>query len=176
MSEHEKYEKALVEAGFEPFQIISEHWGIYALKDGSYLKLRPNIIKIARETDAYGNMAFNVNANVTIGIISPKNMRGPPLTRPPTPQEIASAIIDDDVGFLVVEEEWSTYRLQDGTILSIKLIPIQISRTSIHDPNGEPMYNINHQLLVKASVPEELRKKGIRVQQSITGRNPTFIT
>jgi hypothetical protein len=175
MSEREKYEKAIKEAGFEPFQTISEHWGVYALKDGSYLKMRTNIIKIARETDIVGNMAFNVNANITVGVIAPKNLRGSPPPRPPTPQELVAAIIEDDVGFSSVEEDWSSYQLQDGIIVSAKLIPIKISRTSIHEPSGDPLYQISHQLLIKASIPEELRKKGVQVQQPV-GVRPTFIT
>lgn len=176
MSEQEKYEKATRDAGFEPFQTISEHWGIYALKDGSYLKLRANVIKIGRAIDNFGNIAFNVNANTTIGIIPPRNLKGGPHPKPPTPQELVASIVDDDVGLITVEEEWSTYRLQDGTVLSIKLIPIKVSRTSIHDLNGEPLYNVDNQLLTKASVPEELRRKGVHVQPQIPGKNPSFIT
>lgn len=175
MSEREKYEKVIREAGFEPFQTLSESWGVYALKDGSYLRIRADIIKITRQTDDTGNMAFNVNANMTIGVISPKNLRGPPAPRPPTPQELSAAIVDSDVEFSAVEEEWSKYRLQDGIVISIKPIPVAIARTNIHDPNGEPIYNVNHQLLIKANIPEELRKKGIQVQQSTAAGHPTFI-
>jgi hypothetical protein len=48
MSEQQKYEKAIIEAGFEPFQVVTEPWGIYAMTDGSYLRMRLNVIKIAR--------------------------------------------------------------------------------------------------------------------------------
>ena len=54
MSELEKYSKAVKEAGFEPFETVSESWGLYALRDGSYLRMRANIIKIARTTDDLG--------------------------------------------------------------------------------------------------------------------------
>lgn len=176
MSEREKFEKAIKEAGFEPFKTTAEHWGDYALNDGSYLRMRVNVIKIARMIDDAGNIGFNINSNVTIGIISPKNLRGTPSPRPPTPQEIATLIVEDDIEFSVVEEKWSTYQLQDGTVISIKLIPVKVSRTSICDPNGEPIYNVNHQLLVKANIPEELRKKGVRLQQPLERGHPTFIT
>lgn len=174
MSEREKFENAIKQAGFEPFKTTSENWGDYLLSDGSCLTMRMNVIKIARQIDDAGNMAFNINGSPAIGIISPKNLRGTPSSRPPTPQEIAASIVEEDIEFSVVEEKWSTYQLQDGTIISIKLIPIKVSRTSICDPNGEPIYNVNNQLLVKATIPEELRKKGIRVQQPLTGR-PSFI-
>lgn len=79
MSEREKYEKAVKEAGFEPYETISEHWGVYALKDGSYIKIRANVIKIARLTDGSGNIMFNVNTNITIGIIPTRSLMGGPL-------------------------------------------------------------------------------------------------
>lgn len=175
MSDREKFENAIKEAGFEPFKTTSENWGDYALNDGSCLRMRMNVIKIARQIDDTGNIAFNINGSPAIGVISPKNLRGTPSSRPPTPQELTATIVEEDVELSVVEEKWSTYQLQDGTVISIKLIPIKVSRTGIFDPNGEPIYNVNHQLLMKASIPEELRKKGIRVQQASTAGRPTFI-
>jgi len=175
MSENERYEKALKDSGFESFKVLSESWGIYALKDGSYLRLRANIIKIARQTDYDGNMAFNVNANMTVGFIPPRNLRGNPAPRPPTPQELSAAIVDSDVEFSTIEEEWSRYQLQDGIVISVKPIPVTIARTNIYDPNGEPIYNVNHQLLIKANIPEELRKKGIQAKTGTSG-HPSFIT
>ncbi|MFH1327893.1 MAG: hypothetical protein ABIH76_03460 [Candidatus Bathyarchaeota archaeon] len=174
MSELEKkYETAVKDAGYEPFEVLSEKWGIYALVDGSYLKLRANVIKIARQTDASGNINFTVNSNLTIGVISPKNLRGAPSTKPATPEELSANLVDDDVDFTTVKEEWSKFKLQDGTILSVKAIPIKVARYSLYDPAGEPHYNVNNQLIVKAKVPEELRKKGVKVQ---TSGHPTFIT
>jgi hypothetical protein len=176
LSELEKYSRAVREAGFEPFETISEPWGLYALKDGSYLRMRANIIKIARTTDDLGNMSFNANINVTVGIIPSRKLRGPPSMKPPTPQDLQAAVVEDDVGLTTVQDDWQSYRLEDGTVLSLKLIPVNVSRTSLFDPNGEPIYDVRHQLLLKASLPEALRRKGIRVQQPPIGRNPTFIT
>ncbi len=176
MSELEKYKNALRDAGFEPFQTLSDPWGIYSLNDGSYLQIRANVIKIARGIDPAGNMSFNANVNVTIGIIAPKKLRGTPAPQPPTIQDLQTRIVEDDVDFSTVSDEWQKYKLEDNTVLSLKLVPVKISRTSLFDPNGEPIYNINHQMLLKASLPDELRKKGIRVQENPAGSHPTFIT
>jgi len=108
-------------------------------------------------------------------IISPRNLRGTPSTRPPTPPEIMASIIEDYVEFSVVEENWQRYTMTDDVIVILKLIPVKISRTSIFDQNGEPVYNVNHQLLIKVNVPEELRKKGVKIQQPQSG-HPSFIT
>jgi len=86
-----------------------------------------------------------------------------------------ASIIEDYVEFSVVEENWQRYTMTDDVIVILKLIPVKISRTSIFDQNGEPVYNVNHQLLIKVNVPEELRKKGVKIQQPQSG-HPSFIT
>ena len=177
MSETEKFEKAVIEAGFEPFETMSEHWGVYALTDGSYIRMRMDVFKIGRQIDAAGNIGFGINGNPSITIISPKKLRGTPLLKLPTPQEIVAAVVEDDVEFSIVEEKWSTYKLKDSFVIGLKLIPIKVSKTSLHDNHGDPIYNINHQLLVKVNMPEELRKKGIKIQIPSPDRgNPSFIT
>jgi len=175
MSKRENFEKAVRAAGFEPFETTSEKFSIYELKDGSYLMMRMNVFKIARQTDTVGNVRFNIGGNHSVVIISPKNLRGTPSIRPPTPQEIMASIVEDDVDFSVIEENWQTYTMTDNVVVILKLIPVKVSRTTIFDLNGEPVYNVNHQLLIKVNVPEELRKKGIRIQQSQSG-HPSFIT
>jgi hypothetical protein len=175
MSAYEKYERAIEEAGYESFRTLDEHWAVYALRDGSYLRMRVNVIKRVRQTDVAGNTGFNLNANVTLGIVAPKSLRGTPSPGPPTQQELATAIVDDDLGFTAVEDEWSRHQMKDGIVISVRLILVKISRTSFYDPNGEPVYNINHQLLTKINVPEELRKKGVQVQQPNASSRPTFI-
>ena len=175
MSEREKYEKAIREAGFEPFRTLSESWVVYALKDGSYVKIRANVIKISRRLDNEEKMSFNLNANMTIGVISPGSLKGTPTLRPITPQELQAAVVDNDIEFSVVEEEWSKFELHDGTVISVKPVLISASRTGIYDPGGEPIYNVTHHLLVKASLPEELRKKGVVLRQFSGASQPTFI-
>lgn len=165
MSEHEKFEKAITEAGFELFETVSESFSVYALKDGSYLMMRMNIFKIARQIDGAGNIGFGINGNPAVVVITPKKLRGTPSPRPPTPQEIMATIVDDDIEFSVIDDKWQTYKTMDGIFIILKLVPIKVSRTSIFDQNGEPLYNVNHQMLIKVNVPEELRKKGVRVQQ-----------
>jgi len=72
-----------------------------------------------------------------------------------------------DLDFEVECEPWARYKLKDGTILKIKVVVGKISRAI--DPKtgeifrnpetGEPFYNVLHNVLLIAEVPESLMKK-----------------
>ena len=70
-----------------------------------------------------------------------------------------------DLKFEPIKEDWNIYRLEDGTILRIKLIATKISRgidergEIIYNPAGEPLYNVRWTAVVAADVPEKLIKK-----------------
>jgi hypothetical protein len=57
------------------------------------------------------------------------------------------------------DEKWNTYTLQDGTVLKVKQVVVQVGR-SIDKPipgsNGEPLYHVKTQTLVTTVVPDKL--------------------
>ena len=63
------------------------------------------------------------------------------------------------VDIIESDEKWNTYKLEDGTVLKVKLVVVQAAR-SIDKPipgsNGEPVYHVKTQTLVTSIVPEEL--------------------
>jgi hypothetical protein len=69
-----------------------------------------------------------------------------------------------DLKFETVKEDWNMYKLEDGTILRVKLVAGKISRGI--DPEtgeifyledkGEPLYNITYSLVIIADVPKDL--------------------
>jgi len=69
-----------------------------------------------------------------------------------------------DLEFKTLKEEWNEYKLEDGTILKIKLVAGKISRgidkqgKIYYLPNGEPLYHAMFNWLIIAEVPEKLRK------------------
>lgn len=174
MSE-EQFRREIVEYGYEPFEVISENWCIYRLADGTYLKMKLDLIKVVKFIDDSGNINYTISSNNTVGIIPPRNLRGSPATKPYSPQELTSSIVEDDIEFTTVKEEWSKYRLSDGVVLSIKFIPIKVSKTNKFDSSGEPLYMVNHHILLKATLPKELQKKMVKLHPTFSGR-PSFIT
>lgn len=69
--------------------------------------------------------------------------------------------------FETINEDWNIYKLEDGTVLRVKIIAVNIIRGI--DPEtgdifyikerGEPLYNIRHQLVIASDVPKELLKE-----------------
>ena len=63
------------------------------------------------------------------------------------------------VDFVAEKEDWTIYKLSDGTVLKIKVVLVNIVRTSEHDPmTGNPIYAISTQLIVNSSSPQHLKK------------------
>ena len=74
-----------------------------------------------------------------------------------TPQDIAEG---EDVDFEEKEEHWNVYKLSDGTTLKVKLVLTGVKRLKKYQPDGNPIYVISSQNVVRAiNVPKELRAK-----------------
>jgi hypothetical protein len=76
----------------------------------------------------------------------------------PTQVEFESQVVDADI--LESEslgEPWSTYRLEDGTIIKCKQILVSVARLrGKYKENGEPIYVLKMGGLVDAEIPREL--------------------
>jgi len=66
-----------------------------------------------------------------------------------------------EVAFETIHEEWSIYRLADGTTLKFKTVVANILRLDgEYNDAGDPVYTINSRNLVTCTeIPEHLRKQ-----------------
>ena len=66
-----------------------------------------------------------------------------------------------EIDFESLKEDWSIYKLKDGTTLKVKLVLVRVIRTKgSYDPIGNPIYAIMSTNVVRAvDVPEGLRRK-----------------
>lgn len=61
-----------------------------------------------------------------------------------------------DMDFKTAEENWSSYKLSDGTILKLKASASKIFRLAITDPvTGQHHYFVQHETLIAVSEPEK---------------------
>lgn len=60
--------------------------------------------------------------------------------------------------FQTNKEEWNGYKLEDGTIMKFKSVVVKVVRTEEYNKFGEPIYIVNSQNMVSASVPKKLMK------------------
>ena len=80
------------------------------------------------------------------------------MSMPPITQQ--DIVEDEDVDFEEKEEHWNVYKLKDGTTLKVKLVLVGVKRLKKHAPDGNPLYVINSQNIVRViDVPKELKAK-----------------
>jgi hypothetical protein len=74
-----------------------------------------------------------------------------------TPQDIVEG---EDVDFEEKKEFWNEYKLRDGTTLKVRLILIGVKRLKKYAPDGNPIYIINSNNVLRVfDVPKELKHK-----------------
>lgn len=56
-------------------------------------------------------------------------------------------------------ESWNTYKLEDGTVLKMKIVLLDVVRLDEHDLNGNPLYQFAAHQIVSITPPDELKKK-----------------
>jgi len=64
-----------------------------------------------------------------------------------------------DIDFRVVNEDWSYFKLKDGTILKVRSNIVKIVKVGVEPSTGYPKYDIEFRNAVAAKVPKELMKE-----------------
>jgi len=65
-----------------------------------------------------------------------------------------------DVDFSEEQETWNIYRLSDGTTMKVKLVLRGVKRLKRYSPDGNPIYIIQTQNVVRTlDIPKELKAK-----------------
>jgi hypothetical protein len=65
----------------------------------------------------------------------------------------------NEVEMLEAKENWSVYRLADGSTLRIKPVMIAVFRVEgQHGPAGEPVYNMKSTIITDVRVPTSSNK------------------
>jgi len=74
-----------------------------------------------------------------------------------TPQDL---IEGEEIDFEEKKEFWNEYKLKDGTTLKVRLILIGVKRLKKFAADGNPIYIINSNNVVRVfDVPKELKQK-----------------
>jgi|GEM_PF-259516 len=143
------------------FTIKKEGWNTYEIQDDYpvLLKGRAVVVKILK-TDEYnsltGEPVYNIAYQNIFVTFAPQEIKGDP--SPPFSDQERIASIVKEVDFKTIEEVWNEYLLKDNTICRIKLVVTGVQRTKLYAPDGDPIYNINSQIVSRFIVPKHLRK------------------
>lgn len=138
--------------------VEKEDWNVYELGDGSTLKTKFVMIKVARGIDAQGNASYVFSSQNVVAAITPNDKKGTPTAKKYSRQELEASIVDE-MDFKTREEGWNIYQLRDGSKLEIKLILTRVAKTDKFEPTGSPIYLTNTQTVVKPKISKELQKK-----------------
>ena len=65
-----------------------------------------------------------------------------------------------DVDFTEEQESWNIYKLSDGTTMKVKLVLRGVKRLKRYSPDGNPIYIIQTQNVVRTlDIPKEIKAK-----------------
>ena len=119
----------------------------YKLSDGTILKAHVNVHALIADPRSPDKISLN-SINEVVAYI-PKQKRRPEAYQQYEPTELAANIIDDDVEFEVLREEFSVYDLSNNMILSIKTVVGQVRKTKYLTVHGESVYTVNINPVIK---------------------------
>jgi len=139
------------------FEIIKEPWNKYQLVDNSVLKTRTVLKKIERVMDG-DKVSFTVDAQ-TLTVIYPENsLKGTPNPRPISKKDILDSVEKSDMHYDTLSQEFNEYHLDDGTKIKIFTNVTTVSRTTLKDPKGDPVYNIKSTNTVEIKPSEQYKQ------------------
>lgn len=156
------------DVSFEP---VREGWSIYRTKDKfeATISLKVTILKFRLTSiDEFGNPNYVAGSNPIIMTVSVRaEKKGTPVNRVYTQKEILDAIEEVDISFDTIREDWNEYKLEDDIVVKMKPIATVVSRTSLIDQNGDPIYWVQNQPIIKAAITKEMRERFLKLRESI---------
>lgn len=136
------------EMGYITIKPRVERPSYYKLGDGTIIRALVHINSIVQ--DPRNHDGFNMNPTNLVAAFVPKEKRNPAgFLQQPQGANLAEGIIEPDVDFQVLKEDFSVYELSNGLILSVKTIIAQIGKTKYYTKEGEPVYLVNMNPIIK---------------------------
>jgi len=119
------------------FKITKEDWNVYEFKDGTKLKGRIFLSRVAehknpkppsdlKSNEVFGQYALSVQTNFQV--FAPPHKKGKPTLPLPSTEQITDQQ-KEETEILSSNEPWNTYEIiKNGTIIRIKLVVSEVHR------------------------------------------------
>jgi hypothetical protein len=120
---------------------------LYKLADGTIIKIEVLVSHLV--PDPRRPEGFNINSQNIISSFVPTEKRKPEAFTPYSTQELNVGIVDEDLDFVVLQENFSAYELSNDFILSVKPVLAQVKKTKFYSITGEPVYTMNFNPVIK---------------------------
>jgi hypothetical protein len=145
------------------FDIIREPWNKYELSDGTILKIKLVLLRVVKKektvSDAetgktktaisYGFESQNILTVYNV----PDHLKSQPSREKYPPEVLRENVVESDMRYSTLEEEWNEYILEDRTRLRIKLTVVKVDRTKKVDHHGFPIYLVESPVLPQFKTP-----------------------
>lgn len=110
----------------------------YKLKDGTFMNALVNIGHMIEDPKMpYG---YAVSTFTTIATYVPRENRHPDRYMQFDPSSIPSSIVEEDMKYETLVEDFNVYSMSNGMTLSVKSVAAQVSKTRLYTIQGEPLY------------------------------------
>ena len=133
---------------FIDFEVEEEPWNKYEINDETILKTR-YILKTVTRSMVNGKNNYSGDGIPLMVIMVPGKLKGQPDTKKYSPKEIQAKIDKPDMRFRISHEDWNEYRLDDGATIRMKSTLTSISRTTLRDGSGDPIYSVNTNMIIQ---------------------------
>ncbi len=127
----------------------------YKLPDGSILSLLIRISHLVIDPTDRRRIAINSVSDLHVFVDG--NRRKPQAESPR--QQGSLFVLDDDVKTITLREEFNTYDLSNGDIMSVKSVIGQVRKLDGFSKNGEPIYNVDSQPVIKITQSGDSAKR-----------------
>ena len=119
----------------------------YKLGDGTILKVIVSINHVIQDPRNPNN--FVVNSTNLVSSFVPPNYRTPQASAQYPPSELNLNPINDDLEFEVLQENFTTYDFSNRIVISVKPVLAQVIKTRHYTAEGEPIYSVNLNPIIK---------------------------
>lgn len=132
------------------FEVVKEPWNKYQLDDNAILKVklvltllrRKELLRPDGSVEKIVGFSFD-SQNVTTLQSVPESLKGSPSTESYDPKQLESSIVQDDIGYTTLAEEWNEYLDETGEKVRMKTTVGRVARTSKFDKHGNPVYLVS---------------------------------
>jgi len=133
--------------GYVNVELATHHPSYYKLDDNTIIKALVQIHALI--PNPRNPEGFSVSSTNIINAYVPKENRNPEAFVQYTSQQLNEGIVNEDVNFEVLRENFSVYKLSNGLTLSVKTVVGQIKKSRYFTQDGEPVYIVNTQPIIK---------------------------
>ncbi len=135
------------------FEVIKERWGKYNLDDGSILKIKFILTNI-KTFDQNGKKQYSANIQNIQTVYCSEHLIGEPSKATYSNELLQKNVEKDDVSVDPLEIPANEYILDDGTKLKVFPQVIKVSRSSLKNNLGEPIYMVTTNVTINYNAPK----------------------